>query len=315
VRRLAAIDAATPALSGGQLVEDPMSPGTGFLELLCAASTLAGKVITAGASILLEGDGPHVISGTVQARGSAVGVFAIDAYGLPGDITVSGKIQTLSRSGRAPGEFRLLSTFGDILITGTAKIKSAGAVADPSSELFFFEAASGSLTIDGTVEARATVGAYAVNLEANRDVAIGSKAKVKAGARGTGAAVGINSQLGNVTLRGRVLARARTVTGDAPRVGICASGDILVDGRAKIDTSATGANGSIVLGAGGAAQVGTAATGASLLSREDGNIEVCGDGGATITPRSRVIPAPEAVGSGVCLSPSSGISFHLDCTQ
>jgi hypothetical protein len=58
-------------------------------------------------------------------------VIAVDFPGTPGDITVSGKIQAKSKVGTPPGEFRLVSNFGDITIAETAKIKIGGATANP----------------------------------------------------------------------------------------------------------------------------------------------------------------------------------------
>jgi hypothetical protein len=303
---------------GSKLVEDKHSPGTGFLRLNCDSSTLAGDVGTNGAGVLVEGDGPHLLSGKLKAKGDQVGVIAIDSYGLPGDITVTGKMQAKSTVGTPPGEFRLESNFGDIAIGEKARIKMRGVTADPFTEFFIVVAGTGSLTIDGKVDGRAKTGAYAWNLEANGDVVFGPKSKILAKGKETGPEIAINSQGGSVTLRGKILAKASNAgSSDGSKVGICAGNDILVDAKASIDTSTSGSgDGSIILGAFDVARVGTVSVGAKLLSKTDGDIEVCGGTSGSISNSSKVIPDPEAVGTtGDCLSPESGLIFELDCSS
>jgi hypothetical protein len=241
-------------------------------------------------------------------------VIGFDLMGTPGDITVSGTIQAKSKLGTPPGEFRLLSTFGNVTLTETAKVKVKGVTANPFSEFFYFEADSGALTVNGLVDARAKTGAYALNFEANQDVVFGPRSKVVAKAATTGAEIAINSQGADVTLQGKVLAAARAVTsGDGPRVHVCAGDDILVDQKAVIDASSGGFDGSIILGAFDVARVGTVSVGAKLLAKTDGDIEVCGGTSGSISASSTVVPDPEAVGTGVCLSPTSQVIFFLDC--
>jgi hypothetical protein len=252
----------------------------------------------------------------VKAQGDEVGVIAVDFTNTPGDITVSGKIQVKSKLGTPPGEFRLISNHGDITLTEKAKIKVRGAMADPFSEYFYFLAGSGTLTVDGLVDARVATGAYGFNFEADQDVRFGPRSKLVAKARGTGAEVAINSQSADVTLQGKILASARPVDfGNGPRVRVCAGDDILVDAKSIIDASTGGFDGSIVLGAFDVARVGTVDVGAKLLAKTDGDIEVCGGTSGSISSSSTVVPDPEAVGSGVCLSPTSQVIFLLDCAS
>jgi hypothetical protein len=300
---------------GSALAESAATTGDHFLNLNCTTSALAGIVATLGAGVIVTGPGPHVLSGAIQARGDQVGVIAIDSYAPPGHITVSGKIQAKSKTGTPPGEFRLWSNFGDILVTDTAKIQVKGATADPFTEFFFFEADSGSLTVNGSVDARAKSGAYAFNFEANQAVRFGPRSKVNAKAKGTGAEMAINSQVADVTLQGSIKAPAKAVSGGhGARVHVCAGHDILVDGKASIDAS-SGFDGSIILGAFNQARVGAGGVGAKLVSKTDGDIEVCGGTSGSISSASKVVPDAEAVGSGVCLSPESQVIFLLDCSS
>lgn len=309
------VKAATCDFQQGSTVREGPSPqGSGFLELQCGSTTLAGKLTTIGAGVLITGDGPHAFSGQLVAKGDQVGVIAIDSYGSPGNITVSGKILAKSKIGTPPGEFRLNSNFGNIQVTETAKIKLQGAVADPFTEFFSAIAGTGSLTIGGTIDATAKTGAYAFNLEANGDVTIDAKAKVKAKAKETGAEIAINSQGGAVTVAGKVLAPAKQVTNHGARLRVCASGDVLIRPKAVLDSS-SGSDGSIVVGAGGHVSVGLSSSGAKLLSKDAGDIEICGGAGAFVSHASKVVPDPEAVGTGVCLSPTSQVVFLLDCSQ
>jgi hypothetical protein len=241
-------------------------------------------------------------------------VIAIDSYGSPGNITVSGKILAKSKTGTPPGEFRLNSNFGNIQVTDTAKIKLQGAIADPFTEFFSCIAGSGSLTIAGQIDATAKTGAYAFNLEANGDVAIDAKAKVKAKARDTGAEIAINSQSGTVTVAGKVLAPAKNATSHGARLRVCAASDVRIRPKSVLDAS-SGSAGSIIIGSGGHVSVGLSSSGAKVLSKDAGDIEICGAGGAFVSLASQVVPDPEAVGTGVCLSPTSQVIFLLDCNQ
>jgi len=306
--------------AGAKLVESKqLSSGTGFLHLTCTSTTLAGAVTTAGAGVLVEGDGPHLISGKVQAKGDQVGVVAVDSYGLPGHITVTGKIQAKSKAGTPPGEFRLVSNFGDVAIGEKAKIQLKGLTADPFSEFLIVVAHSGALTIDGQIDARAKIGGYGWNLEANQDVTLGLKSKIKADTKETGSEIAINSQSGTVRLEGKIQAKAKAVLGgDGGRVHVCAADDVLLSGKASIDTS-SGFSGSIILGAGDRAIVGELPVFGTikLYSKDDGDIEVCGGTvGNIISSRAKVVPDAEAEGqTGECLSPTSQVFFELDCNQ
>lgn len=297
-----------------KLSEATTTAGTHFLELDCRSATLAGTITTLGAGILVEGDfggggdGPYLLSGTIRAKGDEVGVIAIDSYGSPGDITIAGKIQVRSKIGTPPGEFRLITNFGNISIPGKIQVK--GAIADPFSEHMIIEAGTGTLTVDGTIDARMASGAYSFNLESNAALVFGPKSKIKATAKMKGAEMAINSQVSTVTLRGKIQANARDVTGgDGPKVRVCAGDDIFVEDRSSIEASA-GFDGSIIIGAFDVARV---QAGARLLSKTDGDIEVCGNTSGSISPDAMVVPDPEAVGSGVCLSPESQVIFDLDC--
>lgn len=300
---------------GSQLAESAPTPGNPLLRLHCSSLVMAGRITTHGAGILIEGsaqtDGPYLINGTIKAKGDQVGVIAIDAVG--GDIIIAGKIQARSKTGTPPGEFRLITSFGNVLIEEIAKIQLKGATADPFSEFFVIEAGTGTLTIDGTLDARAKAGAYAFNLEANQAVSFGPKSKVLASAKGTGAAMAINSQLSTVTLRGQIQAKTGAPTfGNGSRVHVCAGDDITVESSAKIDASA-GSNGSILLGAFDAASVDA---GAKLSSKTDGDIEVCGGTSGSISSQAHVTPDASAVGTfndAGCLSPESQVIFNLDC--
>lgn len=300
--------------TGGTVREGAGSLGSGFLELQCGSTTLAGTITTIGAGVLITGDGPHAFSGQLVAKGDQVGVIAIDSYGSPGNITVSGKILAKSKTGTPPGEFRLNSNFGNIQVTDTAKIKLQGAIADPFTEFFSCIAGSGSLTIAGQIDATAKTGAYAFNLEANGDVAIDAKAKVKAKARDTGAEIAINSQSGTVTVAGKVLAPAKNATSHGARLRVCAASDVRIRPKSVLDAS-SGSAGSIIIGSGGHVSVGLSSSGAKVLSKDAGDIEICGAGGAFVSLASQVVPDPEAVGTGVCLSPTSQVIFLLDCNQ
>jgi len=304
---------------GSKLQETTEIATTHFLELDCVTATLAGTISTRGAGVLVgvstpgPNDGPFVVSGTIKAQGDQVGVIAIDSYGSPGDITVSGKIQAKSKVGTPPGEFRLITNFGNLVITEKAKIKMNGAVADPFTEFFIVEAGTGTLTIDGSIDARSRSGAYAMNLEGNAAVTFGPKSKITATAKNKGVAMGINSQVSTVTLRGKIQAKARDVSNpDGPKVHVCAGDDVLVEEKSSIDASA-GFEGSVILGAFDTARV---QAGASIASKTDGDIEVCGGTSGSISPSARVSPDPEAVGtysSAGCLSPESQVIFDLDC--
>lgn len=301
-----------------KIVEVATSPGTGFLWMNCGSSTLAGKITTVGSGVLVEGPGPHVLSGTIYAQGPQVGVIAIDDMGAgpPGGITVTGTIFAKSTTGTPPGEFRLWSDFGNILITKGARITAKGATADPFDNFFLVEAGSGALTLLGHISAGATVGGYEMHFEANEDVLFGPSSIVNGTGKHTGAVIGINSQLGRVALQGQILASVSKLTGQGAGVGICASSDIIIDGGAQITTSDGSSQGSIIIGAGGKVQVGTALKGARLLAKNDGDIEICSGGGNSIATKSVIKPDPNALGSiGECLSPSSPVHFDLDCNQ
>lgn len=298
---------------GSTLAESAASSGDPILSLNCATSTLDGRIVARGAHILVHGEGPHVLSGQIKVAADQAGVFAVDSIAAPGYITVSGKIGVTSKAGTLPGEFRLNTTFGDITLTDKARIKLKALTADPFTEFFYLLAASGTVTVDGVIDARAKTGAYAFNFEGDQAVTFGPKSKLMAKAAGTGAEIAINSQSESVTLRGKIFAQTKFITSDGPRVRVCAGEDILVDAKASIDASTGGADGSIVLGAFDTARVGTVSRGARLLARTDGDIEVCGGTSGSISGSSVVIPDPEAVGTGVCLSPESGVIFLLDC--
>ena len=299
--------------------EGSVTPGSHFLNLDCDASTLAGSIKTLGAGIIVDGPGPHVLSGKIQAKGDQVGVIAVDSSGLPGDITLTGSIQAQAKAGTPPGEFRLWSTFGNVVVGEKAKVKLQGTERDLTGQYLFLEADSGTLTMDGSIDARiknAVDGAYHLNFEAQGNVVFGPKSKVSSAAVGYGSTVAINSQGGSVTLRGKITAKAKAVDGShGGRVHVCAADDILVDGKASIDTSSGGFAGSIVLGAGDVARVGTVSIGAKLTSKTDGDIEVCGGTSGSISQSSKVVPDAESVGSGICLSPTSQVPFFLDCNQ
>jgi hypothetical protein len=303
-----------------KLVEAKGSSGTGFLILNCNQSTLAGKVTTVGAGVLIgshdpNSDGPHVMSGSITAKGDQVGVIAWDSYRPPGHVTVSGKIIVKSKLGTPPGEFRIVTNWGNILITSKAKIKISAQTADPFSEFFWFETGSGTLTINGKIDARAKDGAYAFNFEADQDVVFGPDSRIKANATGEGAEIVINSQSASVRLQGRIQAKVKNKT-DEGTVNICASDDIYVEDRASIDTSDDGFGGSIILGAGDYVEIGSGGKGAKILSKSDGDIEICGNtSGVWIRSSSKIIPEPWAVGIWECLSPWSGVIFMLDCDQ
>jgi len=305
--------------AGSKLQEAVELAPAHFLELDCKTGTFAGTITSRGAGVLIEGDfgsgidGPYVVSGTIKAMGDQVGVIAIDSYGSPGDITVSGKIQAKSKVGTPPGEFRLISNFGNLLITEKAKIKANGATADPFTEFFIVEAGTGTLTIDGTIDARSKSGAYAFNLEGNQAVSFGPKSKIKATAKNKGATMAINSQVSTVTLQGKIQAKAKDVSNpDGPKVRVCAGDDVSMQEKSSIDASA-GFEGSVIIGAFDTARVNA---GASIASKTDGDIEVCGGTSGSISPDARVSPDPEAVGtysSAGCLSPESQVIFDLGC--
>jgi hypothetical protein len=303
--------------TGSTLAEATTTAGLHYLGLQCGTSALAGAITTRGAGILVEGDGPHTMSGKIKAQGDEVGVIAWDSYGVPGDVTIAGSIQATSKVGPPPGEFRIATNFGSIVVTEVAKIKVKGAMADPFSEFFYFLASSGSLTLDGRIDARAKTGAYSFNFEANEDVVFGPKSQLTAKGKTKGPEVAINSQLAGVTLRGKIKAGVSAPLqggqGDAI-VHVCAGDDILVDGKASIDASSGGFESSIVMGAFDIVQVGTAALGAKLLAKTDGDIELCGGTTAFVTGSSTVVPDAESVGHiGDCLSPESQVIFLLDC--
>lgn len=299
-----------------KVAESRTSTGAGYLSLDCGAATLAGRLATVGSGVIVEGDGPHVVSGQIQAVGDQVNVIAIDSFGMPGDITVTGKYKVKAKLGTPPGEFRMWTTFGDIVIAETAKLKVQGAHADPFSEFFFLQADSGSLTIDGQIDVKQKLGAYAVSFEADGDVTFGPKSKVKGKAKETGAEVAINSQSGSVVVRGKIQVPMSGTVSDGAKINICAAGDILVKDKALLDSS-SGNDGQVILGAGGLARVGElGGVGAKVLSKTDGDIEVCGGTAGEITSRSVVIPEADATGmTGECLSPGSGVIFILDCAQ
>jgi hypothetical protein len=299
------------------LGEATSTPGLHYLNLLCGVSTLAGAITTRGAGILVEGDGPHVISGKIKAVGDEVGVIAWDSYGAPGHVTISGQIQATSRLAPPPGEFRVSTNFGDILVTDLARIKVKGRSAYPFEDFFYFVADSGTLTMNGHIDARAKDGAYAFNFESNQAVLFGPGSQLVAKAKTKGPEIAINSQVGSVTLQGKIKAGVSAALqggqGDAI-VHVCAGDDILVDGKASIDASSGGFESSIVMGAFDRVQVGTAALGAKLFAKTDGDIELCGGTTAFVTSSSTVVPDPEAVGqTGDCLSPESQVIFLLDC--
>jgi len=296
-----------------KLIEAKTSPGNGLLQLDCGSSTLAGSMTTVGAGIVVAGDGPHVFSGKIKVQGDFVGVIAIESQGLPGDITISGQIKAKAKIGPPPGEFRVVSNSGNVAVTDKGKIKLQGVAAGDANEFVLFGAAIGSLTFDGKIDARAKDGAYHFNFEADGNVTLGPKSQVTAKAKGRGAEIAINSQSASVTMRGKIQAAAKLADPDGGRVHVCAGDDILIDGKASVDTS-SGSSGSIIVGAFDVAQVGTALAGAKLTSKTGGDIEVCGGTSATISSTTKVEPAPTAVGlTGDCLSPSSQVFFLLDC--
>ncbi len=302
--------------AGSTLTEKTATGGNPLLWLYCTQATLAGTIKTLGAGILVEGsgftDGPYVVSGKIKAKGDQVGVIAIDAIG--GDITVTGKIQAKSKVGTPPGEFRLMSNFGNIVVALGAKIQMKGATADPFTEFFIVEAGTGTLTIDGAIDAGAKTGAYAFNLEANDAVSFGAKSKIKAKAHGKGPEMAINSQVSTVTLRGKIQAKTKDPSfGDGPKVRVCAGNDIVMESGSSIDASTGGFDGSIIIGAFDSAHV---SAGAKLFSKTDGDIEVCGGTSGFISSDAKVVPYPEAVGAendAFCLSPTSQVIFDLDC--
>ena len=298
-----------------KLIESAPSLGTTLLWLYCNKATLAGSIATRGAGVLVEGsamsDGPYVVSGSLKAQGDEIPSIAIDAIG--GDITVTGKMQAKSKLTGSPSEFRLRSNFGNITIAEGAKIQLKGVTADPFTEFLWIEAGTGTLTIDGSIDARAKTGAYAINLEANGAVSFGPKSSVKANAKVTGPEIAINSQGSSVTLRGKIQAKTSKVSfGDGPRLRVCAGDDATVEGTAKLDASA-GFDGSIIIGAWDTARV---QAGAKVTSKTDGDIELCGGTSGSISPSASVVPDPEAVGTwndAFCLSPESQVIFMLDC--
>ncbi len=157
-----------------------------------------------------------------------------------------------------------------------------------------------------------------MHFEANNIVLFGPSSIVNGTGKHSGAAIGINSQGGKVVLQGQILASVSKITADGPGagVGICASSDIIIDGGAKITTSDGSSQGSIIIGAGGKVQVGTALKGAKLFAKKDGDIEICSRGGNSIATKSVIKPDPNALGStDDCLSPSSPVYFYLDCNQ
>ncbi len=300
-------------LRGSTLAEG--TPSDELLILGCATSTLDGRISLQGATLLLSGAGPHVLSGQIKVAAAQAGTIGIDSVAAPGHVTISGKIDVKSK-GSLPGEFRVLTNFGNIAVTEKARIKLRAATADPSSEFFFLEAPSGSVTVDGLIDVRAKLGAAALNVEGDQAVVFGPKSKVIARATGTGARIAINSQSASVTLRGKIQAPSKALTGgEGSRVRVCAGDDVLVAGRSSIDASTGDHHGSIIIGAFDRATVGEATAGARLLARTEGDIEVCGGTSGLIRSSSTVIPAPFAVGSGVCLSPTSGVLFSLDCAS
>jgi hypothetical protein len=89
-----------------------------------------------------------------------------------------------------------------------------------------------------------------------------------------------------------------------------------VEDRASIDTSDNSYDGSIIIGAGDYVEIGSGGKGAKLLSKIEGDIEICGNtSGVWIRSSSKIIPEPYAVGSWECLSPTSQVIFMLDCYQ
>lgn len=255
------------------------------------------------------------MSGSITAKGDQVKPIGIDSYGPPGDITVSGKIIVKSKLGTPPGEFRMVTSWGDIVITPEAKIKVSGQTADPFYEYFWLEATSGALTINGKIDARAKDGAYSFSFEADQGVLFGPGSRIKANATGEGAEMAINSQSATVTLQGKIQAKVKDVQ-DGGKVHICAAEDIYVEDRASIDTCDNSAAGSIIMGAGDYVEIGSGGKGAKLLSKIEGDIEICGNtSGVWIRSSSTVIPEPWAVGIWECLSPTSQVFFMLDCYQ
>ncbi|MBI3785733.1 MAG: hypothetical protein HY270_20260 [Deltaproteobacteria bacterium] len=298
-----------------KVAEAKTSPGTDFLWMNCSSSTLAGTIRTVGGGVLVEGPGPHLLSGVIRAVGDNVGVIAVDSAGLPGGITVSGKIVAKANKGTPPGEFRLISNFGDVLITDTARISATGVTTEPNS-LLWFEAGSGKLTIQGRVTAKASSGAYDLNLEGNGDVVLGPKSRISAPAKKVGAGIGINSQGGRVGLQGSIVAPVRQVqSGSGARVRVCASSDILIDGGAKIDASDGNSNGSIIVNGGGTTSVGTNLQGAKVLAKTDGDIEICGATLPVVSTKSTIKPPPQELGTNECLSANSQFIFFLDCNH
>jgi hypothetical protein len=296
-----------------QVIEHKDSPGTGFLELNCNSTNLLGKITTVGSGVLAEGDGPHVWGGVISAKGPSVNVIAIDSYGSPGDITLSGKIKAVAKTGTPPGEFRFVSNFGNIEVAETAKIALMGAESDPFTELVWFEAGTGKLDIKGAIQAKTKVGAYEMTFEANGPVTLGAKAKISGKGNGTGAKIGFNSQSSSVTFFGKVMAPAKNVGPNGPKIRICAADDVIVAEKSLLDASDKGSGGSIIIGAGDLARV---RAGSKVYAKTDGDIEVCGGSSGLVSSSAKVVPAPEAVGqTGACLSPNSQFIFFLDCNQ
>lgn len=295
-----------------QVVEDKTSTGTGFLELNCDSTSLLGKIKTKGSGVLAEGDGPHEWGGLISVKGDTLSVIAIDSYGLPGNITLSGKIIAIAKVGAPPGEVRFISNFGNIEVGEKAKMQVKGVESDPSSEIIWFEAGSGTLDIRGKIQAKTKTGAYQMAFEADGNVTVHPKSKIQCKGKGNGAEVGFNSQSGSVTIFGKVQVPAKEPS-DGPKIRICAAADATVEEKGFLDASDKSSDGSVIIGAGDVARI---QAGAKVFAKHDGDIEVCGGTSGSVSSQAKVDPPPEETGmTGECLSPNSQFIFFLDCNQ
>ncbi len=306
---------------GDKIIERATTPtSAGMLTLMCDSADIRGDILNVGSGVLMEDfDGVanavnpgSTFTGKIQVKDDQQSFIGINSFG---PITFGAKVKTKAKGPTPyPAQFVVVSTVGDVTVTDKAQIKLRRAVADPATELVWLEAPSGTLTVDGLVDARATAGAWAFDFEADGDVGFGPKSKVIATGKNGHAQVGINSQSGSVALHGRVLASSNAQITDPNGIGVCAAGDITVDAAAQL-VEKSGSGGVLVLGAGGQVTVGTAVKGAKVqLNKDSGDVEICGDGGVTIAAASSLVPAPAALGSG-CLSATSPTQFDLDCNH
>jgi hypothetical protein len=243
--------------AGSKVLESQRSSTTGTLWLSCDTSILAGTISTRGGGVVVQGDAPHFIdkSGVIKVKGRKAGLVAIYLSQPRGNIFVSGQVIAQSQAGPAPSH-SLWATSGNIVVDPTALLRAAGTTAQTDNSFFSMEADDGVLFMNGQIRAKAATGGWRVRLEAKQDVVLGPSALIDAKATGSGAIIGVNSQLGQVTLQGPVSASVSSIDTAAQHgahVGLCARGDVLVDG-ATIDTSDGSFLGSIVVGAGGTAR-------------------------------------------------------------